>query len=361
MLTRAEVNTGAVKDVRVALNVKSVATEVVVEESAVSINTVSSQLQTSANAQAVAELPLSNTGVLGLAGTTPGVVPVTTRNSFLGLGSYNSNGGRGRGNNITIDSATATDVSTTGGAGLGTIPEYLIREVSVISNNFSAEYGRNANSQFQILTKSGTNEWHGQAWWQLKNDVFNARDFFALSKPPLRDNRFGGYVSAPVLKNKLFAIGHYEKQYIRGAGGSRQANTWTADEVATLNPTSKALFDLLKGGQFTSPTGSVVNAAPLGTDNVNGSVRVDWNINEKSTIFGRWAMQDNSSRSPQPDVHQFGLADQWRVFDEPAAERDAELHAHDFTHAGVELYCGVWPQQADLHAVGELRRPVHPI
>jgi hypothetical protein len=226
VVTRAQVSTGSVRDVRVQLNVKSVATEVVVEESAVSINTVSAQLQTTTNAQAVAELPLGGS-VLALAGTTPGVVPVTTRNPFLGLGSYNSNGGRGRGNNITIDSATATDVSTTGQAGLGTIPEYLIKEVSVISNNFSAEFGRNASSQFQILTKSGTNELHGQAWWLLRNDVLNARDFFATTRPPLRDNRYGGYLSAPIIKNKLFIIGHYERQYIRGAGGTRSGLTWT--------------------------------------------------------------------------------------------------------------------------------------
>ena len=298
VVTRAEVNTGAVKEVRLTLNVRSVATEVVVEESAVAINTVSAQLQTTTSAKAVVELPLSSSGVLGLAGTTPGVVPVTSRNPFLGLGSYNSNGGRGRGNNITIDSATATDVSTTGGAGLGTIPEYLIREVSVISNNFSAEFGRNANSQFQILTKSGTNEIHGQAWEQFKNEKLNARDFFATARPPLRDNRFGGYLSAPAIQNKLFVIGHYERQFIRGAGGTRTATTWSAAEVATLNPTSKQLFDQLKGGQYTSATGTVANAAPLGTDNTNGSIRMDWNIDDKSTLFGRWAIQDIASQSP---------------------------------------------------------------
>ena len=145
-LTQAEVNTGAVKEVRITLNVKTLNTEVTVEESPVSINTVSGQLQTTTDSKAIAELPLSSGGILGLAGTTPGVVPVTSRNPFLGLGSYNSNGGRGRGNNITIDSATATDVSTTGGAGLGTIPEYLIKEVSVISNNFSAEFGRTSGA-----------------------------------------------------------------------------------------------------------------------------------------------------------------------------------------------------------------------
>lgn len=227
------------------------------------------------------------------------MIPVTARNPFLGLGSYNSNGGRGRGNNITIDSATATDVSTTGGAGLGTIPEYMIREVSVISNNFSAEFGRNSSSQFQIMTKSGTNEWHAQGWWQFRNDKLNARDFFAQTKPPLRDNRFGGYLSTPIVKNKLFAIGHLERQFIRGAGGTRSATTWTAADVAGItSPTSRQLFEQLQGARFTTPNGTVLSPAPLGTDYKSGSIRVDWNIDEKSTLFGRWAIQDQQVRSP---------------------------------------------------------------
>jgi len=297
-LTQTEVNSGAVKSVPVSLNVKTLNTEVMVEESTVWINTVSAQLQTTTDAKAIAELPLAG-GILALAGTTPGVIPVTTRNPFLGLGSYNSNGGRGRGNNITIDSATATDVSTTGGAGLGTIPEYLIREVSIISNNFSAEFGRNANSQFQMITKSGTNELHGQGWWQFRNDKLNARDFFALTRPPVRDNRYGGYLGAPIVKNKLFVIGHYERQFIRGAGGTRSATTWTpADVAAITSAPSRQLFEQLKGPQFTSPTGTVLNPAPLGTDSTAGSIRMDWNINDKSTLFGRWAIQDIALRSP---------------------------------------------------------------
>src|SRR5262249_16979686 len=150
-----EVNGGAVNLVRLTMAVASAAQTIEVVEGSVTVNTVNAQLHTTNTAKQITELPLSASGVLGLAGTTPGVVPVTMRNPFLGLGSYNSNGGRGRGNNITIDSAVATDVSTTGGAGLGTVPEFLIGEINVISNNFSAEFGRNSSSQFQILTKSG--------------------------------------------------------------------------------------------------------------------------------------------------------------------------------------------------------------
>ena len=212
--TQAQVNSGAVNLVRMTMAVSSATQTIEVVEGTVTVNTVNAQLQTSNTSKQISELPLSTNGVLALAGTTPGVVPVTERNSFLGQGSYNSNGGRGRGNNITIDSAVATDVSTTGGAGLGTVPEFLISEINIISNNFSAEFGRNSSSQFQILTKSGSNEFHGQGWWFFRNNVLNTRDYFDRTgtAPPLKDNRWGGYLGGPIVKNKLFALGHSEQQ-----------------------------------------------------------------------------------------------------------------------------------------------------
>lgn len=297
--TQAVVNAGAVNLVRVTLNVATAAQTIEVVEGSVTVNTVNAQLQTSVGSKQVAELPLQG-GVLALAGTTPGVIPVTVRNPFLGLGSYNSNGGRGRGNNITIDNAISTDVSTTGGAGLGTVPEFLISEVNVISQNFSAEYGRNASSQFQILTRSGSNEIRGQAWWFFRNKALNTRDYFDRtgSAPPLKDNRWGGFLGAPIVKNKLFVLGHYEQQKIRGLGGTRTATTWTPAQVASItDPTSRRLFEQLGGPRFTSPSGTVTNAAPTTTDQINGSIRMDWNISDRQVIFGRWAIQDVQAQS----------------------------------------------------------------
>jgi len=172
--TKTVVNTGQVRELKTALEVSSTRQEIVIEDSAVSINTSNAQMQVSVESSAITKLSLPN-GVLSLAGTTPGVIPVTPRNPFLGQGSYNSNGGRGRGNNITVDNAVSTDVSTTGGAGLGTVPLDAIKEVTVISNNFSAEFGRNASSQFQLVTKSGTNQFHGSAAHFLRNDKLFTR------------------------------------------------------------------------------------------------------------------------------------------------------------------------------------------
>ena len=93
--TTANVNSGSVITVPVPLEVKRAQQEVVVTEVATTLNTVNAQLQNTTDAHKIVELPISAGGILSLAGTVPGVAPVTPNNPFLGLGSFNSNGGRG--------------------------------------------------------------------------------------------------------------------------------------------------------------------------------------------------------------------------------------------------------------------------
>ncbi len=295
--TTATVTAGAVRELAISLELSTTKQEIVVEESAVAINTTNAQLTNAIEAKQITQLALPN-GVLSLAGTTPGVTPVSARNPFLGQGSYNSNGGRGRANNITIDNATATDVSTTGGAGIGTVPLDAIREITIISNQFSAEYGRNSSSQFQILTKSGTNELHGRLVHFFKNDKLNARDYFDRTGKAsiLRDNDWVVSIGGPVVKNKLFYFGTYEQQKIRGAGGTRTALVLTDAQLAAANPVSRQLFTAVKG--VTSPTGQVSNSAPLGTDSIAYSGKIDWVISDKDTLSGRYAYQDSKVNQP---------------------------------------------------------------
>ena len=98
---------------------------------------------------------------------------------FLSSGSFNANGSRGRGNNIMVDGITSTDVSVTGTGGtLNPLNFSSIKEVKIITNNFSAEYGRNGGSQVLYITKNGTNEIHGELFEFFRNDKLNARPFF---------------------------------------------------------------------------------------------------------------------------------------------------------------------------------------
>ena len=289
--TTANVSSGAVTTVPVALEVKRAQQEVVVTESAMTLNTVNAQLQNTTESHQMVELPIAVGGVLALAATAPGVAPVTPNNPFLGLGSFNSNGGRGRGNNITLDNATATDVSTTGGAGLGTVPLEGIKEFNLITNNFNAEYGRNSSAQVQILTKSGTNEFHGTLFEYFRNDKLNARAYFDRTGHPSieRNNDFGGVAGLPIIKNKLFVFGTYEEQKIRGAGSTVIATVPKPSDLTTVDPTAKALLDKLQVP--TSPTGTLSESAPNTTNTYAFSGRGDWNLSDKDTMYARMGRQ----------------------------------------------------------------------
>lgn len=293
------VSSGTVTTVPITLELQSVDETVVVTDAATLLNTTNAQLQNTIDSTHITELPLISRSPLALAQTMPGIIPVAPKNPFLGLGSYNASGGRGRGNNITLDNATATDVSTTGGAGLGTVPLDAVKEVNVITNNFGAEFGRNSSSQFQILTKSGTNEFHGTLFHFLRNDKLNSRDFFDRTGKAsiLRDNDWGAVVGGALIRDKLFYLGTYEQQKIRGAGGTRTATVPRPEQVAgNIDPTAKRLLTQLRVP--TDPSGTVNNPAPLGTNTWAFSGRIDFNVTESDVLYARLGVQDTDVRSP---------------------------------------------------------------
>jgi hypothetical protein len=295
--TTATVNSGATVTVPIAIEVKGAEQTIVVTEAATLLNTVNAQLQNSMEAKKLVDLPLSGNS-LTLAGMAPGIAPVTPRNPFLGLGSFNSNGGRGRGNNITLDNATATDISTTGSAGLGTVPIDGIKEFNLITNNFNAEYGRNASAQVQILTKNGSNEFHGRVFEFFRNDKLNARDYFDRTGKAavLRDNDYGVVAGGALKKDRAFWFGTYEAQKIRGVGGTRIGTVPRPDQVSgSVDPTAAALLTRLQVP--TSSSGTVSNGAPLLTNSYAFSGRVDLNLTRNDFLYVRVGMFDSESRS----------------------------------------------------------------
>jgi hypothetical protein len=104
------------------------------------------------------------------------------------------------------------------GTGLNNPPPDALREVKVLTNNFSAEYGRNAGTVVNVVSRSGSNELHGALWEFLRNHNLNARNFFAPSaKPQLIQNQFGASAGGPLIRNKLFLFGSYEGLRVRPA------------------------------------------------------------------------------------------------------------------------------------------------
>ena len=135
--TTAEVKAGEIVTARMTLEVGSVTETVNVTDAVSALDSENSQIQTSFSGARIQDIP-ANRNPNNFAIAAPGVAPVSANNPFLGSGSFNSNGGRGRGNNITVDGITATDVSVTGTGGpLGPLNFSAIKEVKVITNNFS--------------------------------------------------------------------------------------------------------------------------------------------------------------------------------------------------------------------------------
>ncbi|MCS7026773.1 MAG: carboxypeptidase regulatory-like domain-containing protein [Bryobacteraceae bacterium] len=303
--TTAEVKTGEIASVRFTLEVGQVTESVNVTDAVALLNTENAQIQTSVTGEAIQEIPVArNPNLFAL--TAPGVAPVSANNPFLGSGSFNSNGGRGRGNNITVDGITATDVSVTGTGGtLNPLNFSSIKEVKIITNNFSAEYGRNSSSQVLYITKSGTNELHGEVFEYFRNTVLNARPFFDTTGKAnvVKRNEYGFAVGGPVYlpklfdgRNKAFWFADYQGVKLRGAGATRIARVFTPEQVAGItDPTARALVQQYQVP--TSPNGQITTSTANKTDFWQYALRGDFNLGSKDTLWMRYSQANNVSAS----------------------------------------------------------------
>lgn len=280
------------------------------------LDVATAQVSTSIDSKTYVAIPSQNRDPVAFANLAPGVVPVTNDNPFLGSGSFNSNGSRGRANNITVDNVVATDISTTGSSGTGTFSLDQVQEFKLITNTFDAEYGRNSGAQVQIITKGGTNSYHGTAYWFHQNGaVLNARDYFddTGEATPLIRNLGGFTAGGPVIKNRTFLFGHWEMLRIRGAGSTRTANVLTPAQVAGItDPTSLALFNAVGAPQ--SPTSTLSGAAPNAENQHAWSIRVDQILRGgKDTLTARYGENPVESISPgltfiHTDLPNFGAS-----------------------------------------------------
>lgn len=291
-----EVKAGETSTLRVQLEIGAVTETVTVTDATAPLDLENSQIQMSFTGPSIQEIPTQR-NPNNFALSAPGVAPVTANNPFLGSGSFNANGMRGRGNNITIDGITSTDVSTTGTGGqLTSLNFSSIKEVKIITNNFNAEYGRNMGSQVLYITKSGGNSLHGEAYEYFQNDKLNARSFFDTSGKAaiLRRNEYGFELGGPVMlpgydgRDKTFWHADWGQIKVRGASAPVIANVPTPAMIAQItDPTSLALVQQYQ--LPTSPTGQA-NFSAGNTSNVNlWSIRGDHYFGPKDMIWGRFA------------------------------------------------------------------------
>ncbi len=159
----------------------------------------------------VVDLPLNGRNVMALAATLPGVSNVSAPQQLSDARSgptMNVNGGQVNMNLFTFNGGFFNNPSRN--TGMNYPPPDALQEFRIVTQNFSAEHGRNAGSQVNVVSKSGTNDFHGSAWEFLRNNKLNARNFFADRVPSLKQNQFGVAAGGPIRRDKLFFFGSYQ-------------------------------------------------------------------------------------------------------------------------------------------------------
>jgi Carboxypeptidase regulatory-like domain/TonB-dependent Receptor Plug Domain len=205
------VSIGHVAVVDVAFQLGGSAETVTVEANAVQVETTSTQLGAVMTDTAVRELPLSTRDTYELLQLQPGVQSQLGADLFYGSdnpGVVSVNGGRGRANNYMVNGGDGNDIFVNAPA-IQPSPD-AIEEFRVLTNTFDAEYGRNSGSIVNVVTKSGTNQVHGDFYEFLRNKDLNTRGYFDTTNPDYIQNQFGATLGGPIKRDRTFVFGSYE-------------------------------------------------------------------------------------------------------------------------------------------------------
>jgi hypothetical protein len=326
---------GQVASLNIPLTVGAAQQTITVVASAPQVNTSNPQLGETEVAERTVTLPLIAGNVLQLTELQPGVTaPIvmtsaeTPRNLPGGIGvSPNVNGLRYNANNYLLDGSDDNEPFLGVAAVIPSVES--IEELNVITGLYPAEYGRSGGSVINIITKSGSNDFHGAAWDYLRNDFFNAANYFATAVNPFKRNEFGAILGGPIQKDKTFFFASYEGS--RQSEGETQLTTVPslanrAGDFSSLNPDPVtcsdpgAICDPTTGLPFPGnkiPTYRFDPAANLllplwPAPNVGvegyvsqpalpesadqGSVRLDHDFSSKDHLWGRYFFQQGTSQ-----------------------------------------------------------------
>ncbi|PYR26890.1 MAG: hypothetical protein DMF98_07650 [Acidobacteria bacterium] len=306
------------------LAVGAVAETINVAAEGILVQTTSSVVGKVVDEKQILDLPLSGRNFADLGLLTPGV---TTRGQTTSAGtSFYVHGQRDDANNFLLDGTSDNSLE---GNTLQARPNVdAVQEFKIQTSNFSAEFGRNSGSVVNVVTKSGTNEWHGSGWEFLRSDRFQSKNFFATTEPPpLKFNQFGATLGGPVVHNKTFVFGSYEG-YREDRGLTRQTIVATAQERGgDFSFLSRPLIDPQTGLPFAGnvipsnrispaavkllalmPLPNIPDLAPRRNNYVSSPEsknhydqymgRVDHTVNDHWTIFYRHFLQDANVFSP---------------------------------------------------------------
>jgi outer membrane receptor protein involved in Fe transport len=314
------------------LQVGQITQKVQVTGSAPIVQLASSAVSDLVDPNTIVELPLNGRDWTQLASLQPGVDTVQTQ---VQTGGTTSRGKRGDGvqmtisgtrsqlNNYRLDGISVMDyVNGSPGSALGVaLGVDAIAEFSVLTANYSAEYGRTAGGVVNATTRSGTNQIHGTAYWFLRDEGFDAKNFFDNAIPPFHRNQFGGSVGGPIQKDKTFFFFDYEGiREVLGATSvdnvpsqaARAGNLCSIPTGVTPNctPTTVTVSPLVAPylAFWPLPNSGLVGNGDTGifkTSNTSRSsenfetARIDHKFSDKDSIFGTWFYDKASITIPE--------------------------------------------------------------
>jgi len=250
------ITVGAEQTLNVVLKVGASSSTVEVTDIAPGVDLATSSLSGDVDGITVRELPLNGRDWAQLATLQPGIAAVRNQSGIGGVGSVDVvRGARGFGNQLSVSGTRPTQNNyrldgisfndyTNGAPGgvLGTLSGVdAIQEFTVLTTNYSAEYGKTSGGVINAITRAGTNQFHGDLFEFLRNSALDARNFFdPPDVPPFRRNQFGGAVGGPIIKDKTFFFFNYE--------GLRQSLSTTQTNFV---PSDNARMGILAEGNVT--------------------------------------------------------------------------------------------------------------
>lgn len=250
------------------LNVGDVAGDVVVITANSSIDNSKTESSTNIDGQSIDNLPINRRDFTQFTLTSPrATVDRTPKQGVTDTSGISFNGQSARINNITIDGLDNNDPFA--GTVRSTFGQDAVQEFQVVSDSYSAEFGRALGGIINIVTKGGGNDLHGRIFFFNRNDSINTRDVFAPFKPPYKQYQFGGSLSGPIKHDKLFYFTSFERLSVK-------QNNFVTISNSTIAATNRVGFDLRNG------------PIPFALDSTQFLGRFDAKLAPNDTFFVRY-------------------------------------------------------------------------
>lgn len=277
--------------VDMTLNVSSVATQVEVVAQAIELDRTSAEVATVVNSSDIRNVPLNGRNWASFMVIAPGAVNT-------GEGNQNSTRFFGRSrdeNNWTLDGVDATGVKDPRQeANLRLVISLdSIAEFRVSSSTYTAETGGGAGAQVNVVSKGGTNDFHGSAFEYFRNDIFDARRPIDAARPAFRLNQFGGNMGGPIIRNKTFFFANYEglQQRLAQTFIGFVPSASYKDRVRATSPVLRPVVDAYLPGTFRTADPDIDQLNTVGSqpwEENSGLVKVDHRFDDRNSMFVRY-------------------------------------------------------------------------